>query len=107
MAHASPKTAARSGPASEIDRLEREIEGLQLALARQEYSIRKGYICSIFTTGDGYYVGSCPTLHAGSQGRTCEEASQELDDAIEAVFEAFEEWGRALPDRDTETKCRD
>ncbi|MBU0608309.1 MAG: type II toxin-antitoxin system HicB family antitoxin, partial [Armatimonadetes bacterium] len=95
MAQAPAKRAARSAQpasASEVSRLEREIENLQNALTRQQLSIRKGYICTIYDAGDGTFIGSCPTLHAGSQGHTYDEASQELDDAVDAVFEAFEEW---------------
>jgi predicted RNase H-like HicB family nuclease len=110
VAQASAKTTAPSGKPvtpSQRERLEKEIESLQNALTQQDLSIRKGYICTVYDAGDGYYIGSCPTLHAGSQGRTHEDASHGLDDAIEAVFEAFQEWGRPLPSRDTETRCHD
>ena len=89
----------------EVAALEAEARAAHDALGTQEFSVRRGYVCTVYDAGDGCFIGGCPTLHAGSQGQTREEASAELDDAIEAVIETFCEWGRELPEPDAQTPC--
>ncbi len=98
----APGLAAR-----ERRRLERQIAALEAqlaawqdALATQHLHLRRGYICTLFHVAGEGWTGECPTLHAGSQGKTEQEASEELDDAIEAVIEVFAELKRELPPPD-------
>lgn len=81
----------------EVRELEAELEETQEALSGQDLHIRKGYICTIFDGGDGWYVGVCPALHANGQGRTHAEAAEDLDDAIDGMLEVHTAEGWEIP----------
>ena len=90
----------------QVRQLESELQAMEETIVNQDLSTRRGYICRIYRGRDDWFIGCCPTLHAGSQGRTFEEASAQLDIAIASVIEAFADWGRPLPPRDVEALCR-
>jgi predicted RNase H-like HicB family nuclease len=84
----------------QIAALEAELEAWQDALVTQKLHLRRGYLCTLFHIAGEGWTGDCPALHAGSQGKTEQEASHELDDAIEAVIEFFAQERRELPPPD-------
>ena len=53
----------------------------------------------IFPGEDGYWVAECPSLPGCiSQGKTREEAAQNIKDAIHGYIAALEEDGLPVPD---------
>jgi len=53
----------------------------------------------IYPGEDGYYVAECPSLRGCiSQGKTREEAVQNIREAIDAYISALEEDGLSVPE---------
>ena len=56
----------------------------------------------IYPGEDGYYVAECPSLRGCiSQGKTREEAVQNIREAIDAYISALEEDGLSVPEEFT------
>ena len=58
----------------------------------------------IYPGEDGYWVAQCPSLPPCiSQGKTKEEALENIQEAIELYLEMLQEEGRAIPEDRVET----
>jgi predicted RNase H-like HicB family nuclease len=58
----------------------------------------------IYPGEDGYFVAECPSLPGCiSQGRTREEAIENIREAIQLYIEVLEETGRPIPAEKYET----
>lgn len=57
----------------------------------------------LYTDEDGYWVAECPSLPGcHSQGKTREEAIENIKEAIELYIEVLKEDGRPIPDDNVE-----
>ena len=85
----------------EVASLAAEAEGARDALVTQEFSVRQGYVCTIYESEPGRFIASCPTLHASTEADSRAAASAELDDAIEAMLDVLHRY-KSVPPRDVE-----